>query len=85
MVLVRMGRRAGGAASTYADVAHLLCDLHLHVAAVALLPRSLVVLGAAAVVAQRLQALAEGRDRGRGHRGRGRVGLGARGAGRSRC
>lgn len=88
----REGRRAGGGrlgpepgepgGGTYADVPHLLRDLDLHVAAVALLPSPLaVVLGAGAVVRQGLQALGEGCDRGRGHRGRGRVGLGARGAG----
>lgn len=49
---------------TYADVAHLLCDLDLHVAAITLLPSPLAVLGAGAVVAQGLQALVEGRDRG---------------------
>lgn len=68
-------------AGTYADVAHLLRDLDLHVAAVALFPSPLVVLGATAVVPQGLQALVEGCDCGRWHRGCGRVGLGARGAG----
>lgn len=68
--------------STYADITHLLGDLHLHITAVALLPSPLAVLGAGAIVPQGLQALVEGRDCGRGHGGRGRVGLGARGAGR---
>lgn len=68
-------RRRGGAArppstalgarghrGTYADVPHLLRDLDLHVAAVALLPSPLAALGAGAIVPQRLQALGERRD-----------------------
>lgn len=39
---------------TYADIAHLLCDLDLHVAAVPLLPSPLAVLGASAIVTQGL-------------------------------